>query len=228
MTRLLFVRHGRTPHNAQMVITSGYPGVSLDEVGRGQVTTLAGQLGPVRDSLAAVYSSPLRRAVETAAILNDELATGLQPQTHDGLSEGSVGDLEGQSSAEHFARFDATFDHWYLNGDLDHRIGGTGERGSAAVDRISGVVDDLVARHPGQTVLVVGHGTILQLALTALCANLPLASGYRNWIENAGVVDTVHDGRHLHCLSWSGRPPVLAPGLVDAPDTKGDHSATAA
>ncbi|WP_392958430.1 histidine phosphatase family protein [Streptomyces sp. LN245] len=182
----------------------------------------------MRDSLAAVYSSPLRRAVETAAILNDELATGLQPQTHDGLSEGSVGDLEGQSSAEHFARFDATFDHWYLNGDLDHRIGGTGERGSAAVDRISGVVDDLVARHPGQTVLVVGHGTILQLALTALCANLPLASGYRNWIENAGVVDTVHDGRHLHCLSWSGRPPVLAPGLVDAPDTKGDHSATAA
>ncbi len=67
MTTLLLVRHGRTTANGAGVLAGWTEGVSLDDVGREQVTALATRLGPV--PLTAVVTSPLQRCLETTELM---------------------------------------------------------------------------------------------------------------------------------------------------------------
>jgi probable phosphomutase (TIGR03848 family) len=67
VTTLLLVRHGRTTANGAGVLAGWTEGVSLDEVGREQVTALAGRLAPV--PLTAVVTSPLQRCLETTDLM---------------------------------------------------------------------------------------------------------------------------------------------------------------
>jgi len=198
MTRIIFIRHGETRHNVDLVITSGAPGGPLTERGEDQARALADQLSDI--DVAAVYSSPLTRAVQTATALGREVVL------RDDLRECSVGDLEGRGDQDSFARFDLTFEHWYheTDPDLDFPLGPNGETGTAAVARVASVVRDVLRAHDGQTVAVVGHGTVLQLALTTLCVNLAPSFGYRRWIANAGTVLVDVAERGLVCLEWSG------------------------
>lgn len=204
MTRIIFVRHGETLHNVELVITSGAPGGPLTERGVEQVGLLAKRLTGLRPPVTAVYSSPLRRALQSATILADSLA--LVPTVREELRECSVGELEGRSGPEAFERFDRTWDHWYSDAspDLDYPLGPGGETGREAVDRISGLVDEITVAHRDETVVVVGHGTVLQLALTWLSTNLTQASGHRHWIANAGTVVLDRTERGLVCREWSG------------------------
>jgi probable phosphomutase (TIGR03848 family) len=67
VTTLLLVRHGRTTANGAGVLAGWTEGVSLDDVGREQVTALAGRLAPV--PLTAVVTSPLQRCLETTDLM---------------------------------------------------------------------------------------------------------------------------------------------------------------
>jgi probable phosphomutase (TIGR03848 family) len=67
VTTLLLVRHGRTTANGAGVLAGWTEGVSLDDVGREQVTALAARLGPV--PLTAVVTSPLQRCQETTDLI---------------------------------------------------------------------------------------------------------------------------------------------------------------
>ena len=67
MTTLLLVRHGRTTANGAGVLAGWTEGVSLDDVGREQVSALAARLGPV--PLTAVVTSPLQRCQETTDLI---------------------------------------------------------------------------------------------------------------------------------------------------------------
>ena len=91
---LLLVRHGRTVDNAQGRLL-GRSDPELDELGRRQARAVgqalvSGRFGPI----AAVVSSPLRRAAQTAAEL------GLPVELDDRLLELDYGDLEGTPVAE--------------------------------------------------------------------------------------------------------------------------------
>ena len=67
MTTLLLVRHGRTTANGAGVLAGWTEGVSLDDVGRQQVTDLAARLAAV--PLRAVVTSPLQRCLETTDLM---------------------------------------------------------------------------------------------------------------------------------------------------------------
>lgn len=152
----------------------------------------------------AIYTSPLRRARESA----DILAAGLRlpvVEEYD-LRECDVGTLEGQSGEAAFARFNETMDRWYLDGDLDFPLGPEGETARAALGRASAVVSRIGATHPGDaTVLVVSHQTLLQLVLTYLSHNLMPSFGHRRWMANGGVslVDVAPE--QIACVEWDGR-----------------------
>jgi broad specificity phosphatase PhoE len=106
MTRMIFVRHGETVHNAGLVITSASPGAPLNDRGVRQVKELAVTLAGT--GVEAVYTSPLLRARQTAAIIGE--ACGLEPVVRDELRECSVGELEGRSDPAAFERLDSTWD----------------------------------------------------------------------------------------------------------------------
>ncbi len=209
MTRLILVRHGETDHNVNLVITSGAPGNPLNERGAGQARELARTLIPMAP--AAVYASPLLRARQTAEILAQ--ACGLSVDYVDDLRECDVGELEGRGDAESFARFDATFEHWYHGDDLDFPLGPGGETGRAAVERAAAVVRAIAAAHPDGTVVAVSHGTLLQLAATRLSANLAPGFGFRRWARNGGAVVLDVQPTRTTCVSWNG---VLIEELIRA------------
>ena len=92
--RVLLARHGQTDWNAAGRI-QGASDVPLNENGREQARQLASKLAASGGRLGAIYSSPLKRALETAGIIGREL--GISPVSERALMELSFGDWEGCS-----------------------------------------------------------------------------------------------------------------------------------
>jgi broad specificity phosphatase PhoE len=88
VTELVFVRHGRTEINATGRL-QGRLDASLDELGERQARALAAEVRRRSDSVAAVVSSPLRRALQTAA------AFGAPIEVDERFVELDYGDLDG-------------------------------------------------------------------------------------------------------------------------------------
>ena len=82
ITRLFLVRHGATAATEEDRF-SGSTGAELSAEGRWQAERLGERLS--QQNIAAVYSSPLSRAVDTARIIAGHCR--LEPVTRDGLRE---------------------------------------------------------------------------------------------------------------------------------------------
>jgi probable phosphomutase (TIGR03848 family) len=94
VTTVLLVRHGRTSANTGGVLAGWTPGVGLDDHGRAQATGLGERLLGV--PLAAVVTSPLDRAQETARGLLAVRPDTVELHTDDRLGEVRYGDWTGQ------------------------------------------------------------------------------------------------------------------------------------
>lgn len=199
MTRLLFVRHGQTVHNALGEISTRPPGGPLSELGVAQAERLSAELAS--PPVAAVYSSPLDRARHTARILAEphHLPVVVRPE----LTEVSAGELDGRSDAEAYAALNGALDAW-CSGDLDARIGTEGDTGHGMLHRLTRLVDELSARHNSQTVVLVSHGGLLQTGIPWLCANLTPAFGLGRLLRNTAVIELHADGSDVRCASWDG------------------------
>ena len=89
------VRHGETKWNAVDRIC-GRSDVPLSEAGRRQAKRLAERLKPI--SFDALYSSPLKRAIDTARFISERI--GLEPVLDDSLVELDYGQWEGKTLQE--------------------------------------------------------------------------------------------------------------------------------
>lgn len=150
MTTVLYVaRHGESDWNAANRF-QGHIDRPLTSRGRAQAATLAERLAEV--PLEAVYSSPLRRALETAEAV--AMQKGLPPVTLPDLREVDVGTWAGLSRAEVVERFPQAFQRW-----LD---GGEGWEGGETYgqmsERVLAVMLEIAERHRDGSVLVVSHG----------------------------------------------------------------------
>lgn len=155
MTTILLARHGETDWNREGRF-QGHADPPLNRTGRAQAVDLSVAL--MAEQLAAVYSSPLRRALETAEVL--AASHGLEPVPVDDLREVDVGSWSGLTRAEVEERFPAQFARW-----LDYGQGWEDgetyeEMGRRAVDALLG----LAAAHDGERVLAVTHGGPIRAA----------------------------------------------------------------
>ncbi len=149
MTTILLARHGETDWNRENRF-QGHANPPLNETGRAQAAELAAALAA--EPLAAVYSSPLRRAFETAQIL--AAPHGLKPVPVDALREVDVGSWEGLTRAEIEERFPEQFARW-----LDYEAGWEdGESYEEMSRRVIAGLLDLAAAHEGERILAVSHG----------------------------------------------------------------------
>jgi broad specificity phosphatase PhoE len=175
-TRVYFVRHGATQLTAENRF-SGDVGVDLSAEGRAQVARLAARLA--HDAVAAIYCSPLSRAVETAEIL--AAPHRLAPVRLDGLREISHGRWEGLTRAEVEARFGDEYAAWEADPFTFAPVGG--ESGLGVLARALPAVRGVVAAHPEQAVLVVSHKATLRLVLSSLLGIDP--RGYRDRLDQS-------------------------------------------
>jgi broad specificity phosphatase PhoE len=183
-TRLYLVRHGATQLTAENRF-SGAVGVDLSDEGRAQAARLAERLAG--DRIAAVYASPLSRALETAQIVSRPL--GLTPVKVEGLAEISHGRWEGLSRQEVEERFPDEYTAWEADPFTFAPVGG--ESGLAVLARALPAIRRIVSAHPGQTALVVSHKATLRLLLSSLLGIDP--RGYRDRLDQSPACLNVVD-----------------------------------
>ena len=155
MTTILLARHGETDWNREGRF-QGHADPPLNETGRAQAAVLAMELADV--ALAAVYSSPLRRALETAEVVAAQHE--LEPVAVDALREVDVGSWEGLTRAEVEARFPQQLGRW-----LDYDQGWQdGESYDEMGQRVVSALLGLAAAHLGEQILAVTHGGPIRAA----------------------------------------------------------------
>jgi probable phosphomutase (TIGR03848 family) len=156
MRLLLLLRHGVTEHTGARL--SGWlPGLHLSEAGREQARALAERLEPV--PLDAVYSSPLERCQETAAVVAE--AKGLKVSTLEDVGEVRYGDWTGRAIKEL-----AKEPLWKLvQATPSAARFPEGESLYEMQARSVQAVERLREAHPSQTVAVCSHADVIK-ALT--------------------------------------------------------------
>lgn len=158
-TRLIVARHGQAHCNANGIIGGERGCTGLTDHGRHQARSLAQRLGAEhqQQTITAVYTTPIRRARETAEIITDDLALPLRAVNE--LREPDYGDADGHPWDEvvaAFGRVPAQYPHQPL------AVGA--ETWGAYLQRTTTALRDLLGRHAGQTVLIVGHGETVTAA----------------------------------------------------------------
>ena len=175
-TRLYLVRHGATQLTAEDRF-SGAANIYLSEDGREQVEHLARRLAD--DKIAAIYSSPLDRTMETASILAEPHK--LSVISYDGLREISHGHWEGLTRKEVEERFPEEYTAWESDPFTFSPQGG--ESGISVLARALPVIREIVVNHENKNVVVVSHKATLRLILSSLLGFD--ARGYRDRLDQA-------------------------------------------
>lgn len=160
-TRLLLLRHGQTALSVQRRY-SGRGNPELTELGLAQARAAADGIRAVAetDRVAAAYSSPLRRAVQTAEPAAHAL--GAEVAVLDGLIETDFGRWDGLTFTEAAQRDPELHGRWLG----DETVAAPGGESFAEVGaRVGTLRDRLVAEHPGETLLLVSHVTPIKLLL---------------------------------------------------------------
>lgn len=185
-TTILFIRHGENPANLSGELSHRDVDYSLTERGRRQAQAVAEHLAAGHEGqVDAVFSSPLRRARETAAVIGFVL--GLEVEELEELRELNVGDLEGRSD-EHAWRIHDEIDAAWLSGSTESAFPG-GEDLATALGRFGGALRTIVERvgDDGRAV-VVGHGGIMRIGAANLFRE-PATDPITDPIANASIIE---------------------------------------
>jgi alpha-ribazole phosphatase len=174
------VRHGETEWNAENRLC-GRSDVPLSEAGRRQAESLAERLKPI--PFEALYSSPLKRALETARLISE--LVGLEPILDPRLVELDYGRWEGKTLAEIMKNHSSTFRAW--DADPGQVAPPGGESGLEVQQRLLPFLDFLAARHPQGHVLVVFHKTVCRLAICHALGMSPSEYRRRLIVDNAAL-----------------------------------------
>jgi probable phosphomutase (TIGR03848 family) len=177
MTKFLLIRHALTDSVGKR-LSGRKPGVPLNAEGQAQAQQLASRLTDVR--LDAIYSSPLERAVQTAAPLAAQ--HNLETTINNDFLELDFGDWTNCTFQElqdqpQFQRFNSFRSNTRIPG---------GELMLEAQARAVAGLGKLCAQHPGQTVAVVSHADLLKAAV-AYYAGIHLDMFQRLEISPASV-----------------------------------------
>jgi broad specificity phosphatase PhoE len=152
MATAYLLRHGETEYHAQQRLL-GRLDIGLNKKGLEQAGRVAEYFRGVQ--LSGIYSSPLRRCLETAAPTAE--AKGLEMVIMDGLMEVEMGEWDGRNIEELFSSEGEEVGRWMRN-PSSVRIPG-GEDFGAVRKRVMAAMKEIAARHEGnEAVLVVTHG----------------------------------------------------------------------
>src|SRR2546429_3387252 len=162
MPCVYFVRHGQNQANIDRVLSHRVVDPPLTELGARQARAVAEWFRS--RPLAHVYTSPLRRAHETAVAI--EGTTGAPVTLLEALREVDVGDLDGRRDEVAWDVYERVVSGWRA-GRWDERFPG-GEDFHEAFERVADVLREIERRHALADVAVGAPGEILGTVLTRL------------------------------------------------------------
>lgn len=204
ITHVLLIRHGQSRGNAEGRF-GGHTDTPLSARGRRQSEATAKALAS--EKFSAIYSSDLKRAVETATPL--ARLTGAPLETSDAFRERSVGVMEGLTFEEAAAQYPEQYAA-LLHRDFEHVLLG-GESYRQTLDRASKKLDEVIEKHKGGRIAVFTHTGAICILILHLMGALDSPELKPVWIAtgNCGIsrfdlrddgfvrVLAVNDTRHL-------------------------------
>lgn len=200
-TTVLFVRHGLTPTTGKEMPPQG-SGPELSEQGRQQAKEAGALIAEWRSALSpidAVYTSPLARTRQTAEIVGATL--GLEPQPRPALADCDAGDWSGVALKDLNKKPEwPTVVHY----PSAFRFPG-GESLSGMQARAIGEVRNIIAAHPGRSVVVVSHADPIK-SIVADAMGLHLDLFQRIAISPASVSAVSYGplGPSVLMVNWTG------------------------
>lgn len=199
MPLLLLIRHGENDYTKTHKLAGRLPKVHLNEHGQKQAQALGEALKGV--PIKAIYSSPLERALETAAPIADNL--GLTIQREKGLLETNVGDWQGKSLKRLYLN-----KHWKVVQRAPSRAQfPNGETFHDCQNRVVRAIDSILARHkPKDLVACVFHADPIKLVV-AHYIGLPLDQFQRLGCDTGSLSALAIGEMGASLLKLNLRPP---------------------
>ncbi|MET0628699.1 MAG: MSMEG_4193 family putative phosphomutase [Acidimicrobiia bacterium] len=155
-TKLLLARHAVTPQTGPL-LSGRAPGIDLSDKGREQAAALGLRLAEL--PVAVVYASPIERTMQTAAAVAGH--HGLTVQELPGVIEADYGEWTGGKISEL-----AKTDLWRTVQRAPSRARfPDGESLAEMQTRMVSALEVVVARHPGELVVVVSHADPIKAAI---------------------------------------------------------------
>jgi len=203
MPLLLLIRHGENDYTRTGKLPGRLPGIDLNERGRKQAEELGKAFADV--PLAAIYSSPLERAVQTAEPIAK--ACSLTLVQVPGLLESNVGEWQGKS-----LRRLALTKYWKIVQNAPSRATHPGgESFMQTQTRIVATLDAICAKHKERDLVAcVFHSDPIKLAV-AHYIGLPLDHFQRLGCETGSVTMLAIGASAAHLIWLNRRPPLNFP-----------------
>lgn len=190
-----YARHGENRANITRELSHRVVDHPLTERGIDQARTLA-QTNRTRQ----IFSSPLRRAVQTAELVAE--VGGHSVQIIENLRELNVGELDGRRDTEAWTAYRAVLTAW-RRGDHDVAFPG-GENYHELVARLRGAFEQIATRTGGPA-LVVAHGGGLRAAVPALSPGIPEPDhDLDNCATAEFTVSRAESPTRITLVSWPG------------------------
>lgn len=188
MTTVYFIRHGESVTNLDKRFT-GQLDEPLTEKGRAQAALTGEFLKNV--PFAAFYSSDLQRAYDTAVAIAGY--HGLPVTGMEAFREINGGLWQGLSYDELPIKFPEDFSLWRTEIGMATCTGG--ESMLQVQQRAVAALNDLVAKHPDDTICITAHGGVLRV-LIAYITGVPMTELHKTptWVTNASVSIAEFDG----------------------------------
>lgn len=217
MTKLFFIRHGKTEWNLDSRYQGAHGDSPLLTQSYHEISLLADSLQNVE--IAHMYCSPLSRARVTAEKLIENLQRDIPLTVDERLIEFNLGKMEGMKFSKVAQQWPQTLDNFRHHPDqYDPEIVGS-ESFQSVIKRMSEAVKDYVHQFPEQNVVVVSHGAALNAAINGLLGE-PLAHlKDRGGLSNTSttILET-EDAVHFKLLKWNDTS-YLHKDHVDPTDT---------
>ena len=196
------------------------PGPSLSDHGRLQAEEAAEHIASLRTGLpplGAIYTSPLVRTRETAGIVGKLL--GLAPSEREGLRDCEMGEWAGMPLSQLARKPEwSTVLHHPSNFQFP---GGETVRGMQF--RVSSTVRELMAAHPGRSIVVVSHADPIK-ALLAEALGMHLDLFQRIIVSPASVSAMSYGPGGPSVIFMNRAPSSAAPGQPGPPAPQAPHA----
>ncbi|GBG93931.1 phosphoglycerate mutase [Ligilactobacillus salitolerans] len=203
MTKLFFVRHGRTQWNLEGRYQGAHGDSPLLPESIREIGELASFLNQYR--FAKIYTSPIRRARVTAQTLETKLDQPLNIVADEAFAEFNLGKMEGMlfedvqaqypEELESFRHFPERYDPTKIEAESFQEL----------FARMTPKILEICRRYPQENVIIVSHGA-------ALCAEIRHLQGVplerirkRGGLTNTSttILSTTDKGAHFKCLEWN-------------------------
>ena len=203
MTRLFFVRHGKTEWNLEGRYQGAHGDSPLLPQSLEEIKQLSEYLKIYR--FAKIYSSPIKRALVTAQKIKENLSYNVRLEADAAFSEFNLGKMEGMKFTEVAEKYPAELDAFRNHPDKYNPTTIEGESFPELFARMTPKIRDIVKRYPNDAILIVSHGA-------ALCAEIRYLQGIplekiraKGGLANTSttILQTIDDNQKFKCIVWN-------------------------